>query len=413
MLQIGDGRPRGEAGSVNVLVCGAGIAGLALARCLADAGCRVVLVERADRPRGQGFMIDFMGPGYDAAEAMGLRERIHEIGYRIDVASYRDDRGRQTASLRYDRVADALRGRLASLLRPDLERLLREAVPAHVDARWATSISAVEQTGAGVRCALTDGTTVQADLLVGADGIHSTIRRLVFGPDDDFLRYLGYHTAAYTFRDEALAAQLGSSFYLTDSVERQLGLNRLRDARIAMFAAHRAPRPELPADPKAALRREYAPLGWVAPRVLAACPPPGELYYDQVAQVIMPRWHHGRVALVGDAAYAVSLLAGQGASMALAGAYVLATSVTGPLGIPDGLRRYEASMRPLVEQRQKSGRDAARWFVPRTRRQRAVRRAALHLAGLPLLNRTLIRSLTGKPSGIIAETVPNARSPAA
>ncbi|MET8147089.1 FAD-dependent monooxygenase [Actinoplanes sp. NPDC049668] len=385
-----------------VVICGCGIAGLALAQRLDRLGCQVLLVEKAMGPREEGFMMDFFGPGYDAAEAMGLRERIHELGYLISAVSYRDDRGRQRATLRYDTLARALHGRLVSIMRPDLEQALRETVTGRVEVRYGTSIAAVHQEPDVVRCALTDGTTVAADLLVGADGIHSVVRKFTFGPDSEFLRFLGYHTAAYTFTDDALAGVLGDQFCLTDSVHRQLGMYRLRDGRVATFAAHRAPHLELPADPPAALRRQYATLGWVVPRALDSCPPAHRLYYDQVAQVVMPGWHRGRVVLLGDAACAVSLLAGQGASMAIAGAYVLARSITDGQPLADGLRRYEAAVRPLAEQRQRAGRDAARWFVPASARQRAVRRTALRLARLPLVDRMIIRSVAGKPSHIIA-----------
>ena len=168
---------------------------------------------------------------------------------------------------------------------------------------------------------------------------------------------------------------------MTDSLHRAMGFYGLRDGRVAVFAVHPAADPALPGDVRAALRREYGRLGWIAPRALAACPPAEQLYYDQVAQVVMPSWSRGRVTLLGDAAYAVSLLAGQGA--ALAG--------------------YEQMLRPVVLDKQDTARKGVRWFVPSTRSQLWLRRAAFAAARLPVADRLLAATLVGKPTTIIAD----------
>jgi 2-polyprenyl-6-methoxyphenol hydroxylase-like FAD-dependent oxidoreductase len=235
--------------------------------------------------------------------------RLRELGYRVNEARFVDATGRRRGGLRYTRFARSVDGRLLSIMRPDLELALRERLPDSVDLRFATSLAGVEDGPDGVRVTLADGQALSADLLVGADGIHSTVRRLVVGEERDHLRYLGFHTAAFT--------------------------------------VHRAADPALPADSRAALRAEYSSLDWVVPDALAQCPPPDEVYYDQVAQIQAPRWRRGRVVLVGDAAYAVSLLAGQGASLAVA--------------VETVLDDYEQLWRPVAEEKQRAGRDAIRW----------------------------------------------------
>ena len=190
---------------------------------------------------------------------------------------------------------------------------------------------------------------------------------------------------------------------MTDSLHRAMGFYGLRDGRVAVFAVHPAADPALPGDVRAALRREYGRLGWIAPRALAACPPAEQLYYDQVAQVVMPSWSRGRVTLLGDAAYAVSLLAGQGAALAIAGAYVLGEHLARAASIDTALAGYEQMLRPVVLDKQETARKGVRWFVPSTRSQLWLRRAAFAAARLPVADRLLAATLVGKPTTIIAD----------
>lgn len=381
---------------MKVVICGAGIAGLALANRLSARGDEVVVVERAPGPRGQGYMIDFFGPGYDAAEAMGLLPAIGARAYAIERASFVDETGRERASIHTPTVAS---GRLLSIMRPDLEGVLREALPGDVDLRFGTRLTGVDDTGDRVTVQLGD-TSVEADLLVGADGVHSAVRAAVFGPEERFLRDLGLHTAAFTFDDPEIHAEVAGRFCLTDTVDRQMGFYGLRDGRVAAFAVHRPADPRLPAEPRPAIREAYRGLGWVVPQALRACPAE-DIYYDQVAQIRMPSWSSGRVVLLGDACYAVSLLAGQGASLAVSGAYVLADRLARSTSVPEALADYERLWRPVVEEKQQTGRSAARWFLPGSQLQLHFRRAMLALAKLPVLDRYVTARLAGKSTGLI------------
>ncbi|MCO1655528.1 FAD-dependent monooxygenase [Pseudonocardia humida] len=381
---------------MKVVVCGAGIAGLAAAGRFAARGDEVVVLERAPGPRPQGYMIDFFGPGHQAAAATGLLPLLRERGYQVREVAYLDAAGRRRAGLPFARFAASRGGDLISIMRPDLEAALAEHLPDRVDLRYGATVVTVDDDEDGARVVLDDGAAVEADLVVGADGTRSVVRRQVVGPDRGVVRRLGFHTAAFTVDEPRVHAALRGRFCVTDTANRMVGAYGLRDGRVAVFTVHRSTDGQ-PADPRAALRAEYGGLGWVVPRVLELCPPGERVYYDEVVQVEAARWRGRRVVLVGDAAHAVSLLAGQGASLAVAGASVLADRLDATRSVADGLAEYEARWRPVVTAVQRSARRGMRWFLPETPGQLLVRRMALRLAVLPVVNRVVVGVAAGSP----------------
>lgn len=386
---------------MRAIINGAGIAGLTLAWWLDRLGWDVVLLEIATGLRDEGYMIDFFGSGYDAAEQMGLIDALAEHDYPISDVSYVDDHGHRRSRIDYQVFRRVQEGRLFALMRGDLVHVLHDALGGRVDLRFDVTVESVSNDEHRVGVVLTDGSELEADLLVGADGIHSHVRRLTWGPEERFTRFLGFHTAAYIVSDPELRNRLAGAFGIRSAPGKQAGLFPIRGGRVATFFAHGVDSPALPSDRPAALRALYGDMGWFIPRALEEVPSGAGLYYDVVAQVEMPGWSRNRVTLVGDAGHAVSLLAGQGASMAMGGAYVLADELARSGDVVAALECYERRVKPLIEQKQAAGRRTAKWFVPSSRRRIRVRDAVLRLAGLPVLSGLVTPFLTSPGGSIV------------
>ncbi|ETZ99719.1 FAD binding domain protein [Mycobacterium kansasii 732] len=387
---------------MKVAICGAGIAGLTMAERLSALGAEVVLLERSSTPRSQDCMIDFFGPGYEAAEAIGVLPAIQEVSYHVGTASLFDQDGRRQAPLPDERTVTVLDGRLCRVTRSSLENALRDNLPRDVQLRFGVQVSQVSSGDDGVLVTLDEGEQLEADFLVGADGIHSTVRSLVFGVESQFLRYLGFHLAAFVCDAHDLTDARGEHYVLTDAVDRQVSVHALRDGRTAVVAVFRAADPELPGDSRAVLRDVLGGIGWSVPEVLDRCPPAEDIYFDQVAQVEMTCWHKNRVVLLGDACSAVSQLTGQGPSMAVGGAYVLAEQLRRTSSVERAFSFYERLWRPVVQAKQEAGRDTVDWLLPGSPSKLWIRRTALRLAWLPMVSRRINARLIGEPPAVIA-----------
>jgi 2-polyprenyl-6-methoxyphenol hydroxylase-like FAD-dependent oxidoreductase len=262
---------------------------------------------------------------------------------------------------------------------------------------FGDSISALDEFAHGVHVSFERGAPRDFDLVVGADGLHSRTRRLAFGPEAGFYRELGHHFVGF-------------------SAPNHLGLHneaRLQNAPgrlAAIYAVGEAPAVQVLLaykGPERDVAQVFADLGGEVPALLAALRDAGDVYADAVAQIRMPSWSTGRVAVIGDAAYAPSFFSGQGTSLALTGAYVLAGELArAPGDHRSALAAYERTVRGYVERNQALAFTGMRTVVPPTRRDLWMRNTGLRMA--PLLARTglLARLGGGDRAAATALTLP-------
>ncbi|MFG3644692.1 FAD-dependent oxidoreductase [Micromonospora sp. NPDC047762] len=350
------------------VIVGAGIAGLATALRLHQDGWQVIVAERALARRSSGYMVNLIGPGYDAAERLGLLPALSaaDLGPFTTVLVHADGRPKFTVP---SAIAEAALGKRAlSVFRGDLEASLFEAVRDRVDIRFGTTVTSVEQDTDHVRVELSDGTTEQADLLVGADGVHSTTRTAVFGPD--FRVDLPYLVAAFPL-PHPVPGVPESSATTHIGPGRTAAMVNLGPQRSSAFFTYRSAEPatDLRQGPVDALRVAFGDLaGGVPDAIDHLAQDPASAYFDAVSQVVMPRWSTGRVVLLGDAAWCVTLFAGHGAALALAGADHLGTALRRHADdLPAALAEWEAGLRPEVGKRQALARRGMAQYAPPSR----------------------------------------------
>ncbi|HWU68092.1 MAG TPA: FAD-dependent monooxygenase [Stenotrophobium sp.] len=373
----------------DILIVGAGIAGPTLACWLARYGFRPTLLERAAAPRTGGYMLDFWGTGFTVAERMGLLPALRESSYRIRSVQYVDAAARRVGGFEWRAFEKALGERFFSILRYDLAQQLYRAAVQDAEVIHGDSISTLEQDADGVLAGLRSGSQRRFDLVIGADGLHSDVRRLVFGPHAQYEHALGYRVAAFTAdgyarRDEGI-------YLCHNTPGRMLARYTLRGNRSGFLLAYADPGSQAGAEPSEATVREsvaalYSGDGWESAQALGAMRESRDFYCDSVSQTLVPEWAKGRVALLGDACFCPSLLAGEGSSMAMAGAYILA----GELRRADGehttaFAAYQRRFKPFADGKQRATRSIGSFMVPRSASGLWLRNHATALMSIPWL----------------------------
>lgn len=378
---------------LKILVCGAGIAGLTLAILLKERGFEPVLVEREHSLRSEGYMMDFFGTGFDVARRMGLTEKLRAIRYPIDRMELVDRSGRAVATLPIDRLQNALGGEYVYLRRSDLEKILFDrARAAGVDIRFGASLVSLADEGGSVEVKLGAGRTERFGLVIGADGLHSRIRGLVFGEEEVFSFPLGGYAAAFHLPKSRL--NLDGAFRLHEATDVIAGFYPLGGGAVDTTIVFRHPNIDAigQEDRPALLREKLSALGKAGNAALAELHSATRVYFDSLTQIRMPSWHSGRVALIGDACGCLTLLAGQGSAMAMAGAYVLATELQRHADHTAAFQAYEDVMEATVVKKQMEAEKFAGLAIPSDRSRPWLRRLAMRLmfssVGLPFALRS-------------------------
>lgn len=380
---------------MRALIVGAGIAGPALAYWLRRAGHDVTLVEKSPELRTGGYLIDFWGAGFEIADRMGIVPRLLKEGYVLAGARDVDDEGRVRASVDPRRLAESVGGRYVSVVRSGLARALCDSLDDGVELVLGDSITALADRGDRVDVEFAHGAPRRFDLVVGADGLHSRVREIAFGPQRRFERELGIAVAAfdvrgYRPRDENVAI-------MHAAVGSQSVRVALRDdlTLFLLTFRHDGPLPDGIEEQRELLRTAMADAGGETPRMLEQLPQAETLYLDRASQIRMSSWSRGRVALLGDAAACPSLLAGQGSALAMAEAYVLAVElVRNPSDHRAAFEAYQRTLMPMVKAKQDGARGLGTAFAPATRGKLRLRNALFRLMGVrPVADLVMGRSL--------------------
>lgn len=353
----------------------------------------MLVLESAPAARGESYMINLFGSGFDAAARMQVLPQLSRLSYDFDSVEFLNVQGRSTARLPFKALRERFSGRLMSLMRGDLERVLIEQSPPNVAIRFGCCVVQVRAPVGGIEVDLDSGGMERCDVLIGADGLHSRIRDLVFGDGSLWFRFMGFHTAAFSFRDGEVHAALQNRLQIVSVPGRLVGFYPVLGGEVATFFVHRAQNSAPPLSPVQAVCDTYGDLGGHVPRALQAVKLHPTLLYEQVGQVVMRHWCRGRVALLGDACQAVSLLPGQGASLSMAAAFVLGEELCSGVHVRDALERYEHRVRPAIVRIRRGVRKTAEWLVPATTAGIRARDLAIRLSRLPGLS-GLIRPAT-------------------
>ncbi|MBD3008942.1 MULTISPECIES: FAD-dependent monooxygenase [unclassified Streptomyces] len=363
-----------------VLISGASISGPALAYWLHRSGCAVTVVEKAGALRDGGYPIDIRGTAIEVVRRMGILPQLRDVHIDSRRCTFLNADGSEVASVSPSAVAGGVEGQDLEVRRGDLAAVLYGKVRDDVEFLFNDSIDTLDQSGQGVDVTLRSGQRRTFDLVVGADGMHSQTRESLFGPEERFHRYLGYCFAIFTMPN---TFGLSHELVLWNAPGKAAALYAVgEDDELHAFLNFHQPEPPFDALRNPDAQRDlvatvFAGAGWEVPGMVGAMRDADDLFFDTAGQIRMPHWSSGRVALVGDAAYAPSFLTGQGSSLALAGAYMLAGALATNRDHTAAFAAYERDVREFVAMNQALVDNGAATLFPTTARALEQRNAML------------------------------------
>ncbi|MDV3125217.1 FAD-binding domain [Mycobacterium sp. 21AC1] len=366
---------------MRIAISGAGIAGPTAAYWLQRSGHIPTLIERAPALRTGGYVIDFWGVGYRIAQLMGIEHDVLDAGYRVRKLRGVRSNGHSFANVDVDAFVRAVDGRYVTIARSDLAAIIYSSIADDVEVIFDDTVTDIDNRSDGVTVSFERHPAREFDLILGADGLHSAVRELTFGSEGTE-HYLGccvgaFTTDGYRPRDEL-------TYVLYNVPGAQVGRFALRDDRTLFLFVFRHPDPHSVDDARALLRARFDGVGWECRPILARLDSATDLYFDAVSQIRLDRWSRGRVALLGDAAAAVSFLAGEGTGLAMLEAYVLA----GELARATGDHRiafaaYDERLRMFIADKQRAAYRYLPFFAGTTRLGLSLRNLGLRAMSIP------------------------------
>jgi 2-polyprenyl-6-methoxyphenol hydroxylase-like FAD-dependent oxidoreductase len=374
-----------------ILINGGGIAGPCLAFWLSRQGHAVTIAEQARQLRTGGQAVDFRGTSLVVLEKMGLLAQVRASATQMGSLILVDERGKEVGRL----PAEVISGEL-EIFWGDLARILYEAVREDVNYRFGVHVTAVEDDQERVDVTFSDASTGSYDLVIGADGLHSGVRGLVFGPEEQCVTQLGQCFGFFDIENRLRLDHCGMACAVSGRTAVLQATDPDKPARASFYLTD----PQLDFDyqdaehNKQLFAERFAGMGWQVPTLLEGLAEATEVYFDSIAQVHLDSYSRGRVCLIGDAAWCASPRSGMGTSLAVVGAYVLAHELRTAGGDYAGaFVEYQRLLAPFVARCQKLAVDALK-----TDNFSSGWRARLRNVGLPLLRIPAVSKLVARQS---------------
>ncbi|ADB32634.1 monooxygenase FAD-binding protein [Kribbella flavida DSM 17836] len=369
-----------------VLISGASVAGPALALWLGRAGYAVTVVELAPALRSGGYAVDFRGESQlRVLQRMGVLAELRERQTGGSPMRFVDEGGRTLLRLPPEFAGGAL-----EVLRSDLAQVLYEHSRERAAYRFGDSVAKLEQHAKGVDVTFESGIEETYDLVVGADGLHSAVRRIAFGPERDYVRHLGYYVAGWDLPN-VFGAEPEPLMYNVPGRMASFGVNARDPARAGAWVVFKSAELSYdrrdPEQHKQLVRDHFADLGWRVPELLGGLDATTDLYFDSISRVDVQRWSTGRIVLLGDAGYGATV-GGMGTGTAILAAYVLAGELATQPDQGAAFSAYERLLRKPVRSTQQGGDRTGKFLAPGTRFGIAARN---RLMSTPLLLNSMLK----------------------
>ncbi len=387
-----------------VLISGASVAGPTLAYWLSRYGFQPTVLERTPELRAGygGHAVDLFGPAVDIARKMGVLPQITAARTMTERLSF-DRPGKRPLEVDLQRLVQGISDQHVEIMRGELATILHDATKNDVEYVFGDSIASLDDTRDGVRVTFENDTPPRTfDLVVGADGLHSNVRRLTFGPESDYRTYLGGYLAAFTVPNYLGLEGEMRAYNTPGRLAGIYGVRQTGGARAAFIFRREQ---ELDYDcrdveqQKRLVRAEYANVGWEVPRLLEEIDHSRDFYLDSISQIVMDTWSRGRVTLVGDAGYSPAPAVGGGTSIAMVGAYVLAGELhQAPGDHTIAYNAYEQAIGEIVKRFRTVGPTTMKTIVPRTQAQ--ITLTAAMLRTIPKLPVSIQRTLSNFQGGV-------------